>query len=62
MPRRVARVDELMTLSHRRTIAMVFYRNARKLSELQLRNSLGRIAKIQRDTDDVDAVQLQSDL
>ena len=61
IPRRVARVDELMALSHRRTIAMMFYRNARDLSELQLWNSLGRIAKVKRDTDDVDAVQLQRD-
>ena len=36
IPRRVARVDELMALSHRRTIAMMFYRNVRELSELQL--------------------------
>ena len=36
IPRRVARVDELMALSHRRTIAMMFYRNARDLSKLQL--------------------------
>ena len=40
---------------------MMFYRNARELSELQLWNSLGRIAKVQRDTDHVDAVQLQRD-
>ena len=33
--RRVARVDELMALSHRSTLAMIFYRNARELSELQ---------------------------
>ena len=38
------------------------YRNARELSELQLWEGLGRIAKVQRDTDDVDAVQLQQDL
>ena len=50
-----------MVLSHRRTIAMMFYRNARDLSELQLWISLGRIAKVKRDTDDVDAVQLQRD-
>ena len=62
IPRRVARVDELMALSHRRTIAMMFYRNARDLSELQLWEGLGRIAKVQRDTDGVDAVQLQRDL
>ena len=49
-------------MDHRRTIAMMFYRNARELSELQLWNSLGRIAKVQRYTDDVDAVQLQYDL
>ena len=36
IPRRVARVDELIALSHRRTIAMMFYRNVRELSELQL--------------------------
>ena len=46
IPRRVARVDELMALSHRRTIAMMFYRNARDLSELQLWEGLGRIAKV----------------
>ena len=51
-----------MALSHRRTIAMMFYRNARELSEVQLWNSLGRIAKVQRDTDYVDTVQLQRDL
>ena len=34
IPRRVARVDELMALNHRRTIAMMFYRNARDQSEL----------------------------
>ena len=51
-----------MALSHRRTIAMMFYRNARELSELQLWEGLGRIAKVQRDNDDVDAVQLQRDL
>ena len=28
IPRRVARVDELMALSHQRTIVMMFYRNA----------------------------------
>ena len=61
IPRRVARVDELMALSHRRTIAMMFYRNARELSELQRWEGLGRIAKVQRDTD-VDADQLQRDL
>ena len=62
MSRRVARVYDLLALSHRRTILMMFYRNARELSELQLWNSLGRIANVQRDTDDVDAVQLQRDL
>ena len=62
IPRRVARVDEPMALSHRCTIAMMFYRNARDLSELQLREGLGRIVKVQRDTDDVDAVQTQRDL
>ena len=51
-----------MALSHRRTIAMMFYRNACDLSELQLWEGLGRITKIQRDTDDIDAVQLQRDL
>ena len=61
IPRRVARVNELMALSHRRTIAMMFYRNARDLSELQLWESLGRIAKVQRDAD-IDADQLQRDL
>ena len=61
IPRRVARVDELMALSHRRNSAMVFYRNARELSELQLWEGPGRIAKVQRDTDDVGAVQLQRD-
>ena len=61
IPRRVARVDELMALSHRRTIAMMFYRNARDLSELQLWEDLGRIAKVQRDAD-IDADQLQRDL
>ena len=61
IPRRVARVDELMALGHRRTIAMMFYRNARELSELQLWGGLRKIAKVQRDTD-VDAVQLQRDL
>ena len=50
-----------MALSHRRTIAMMFYRNARELSELQLWEGLGRIAKVQRETD-VDADQLQRDL
>ena len=59
IPRRVARVDELMALS--RTIAMMFYRNARELSELQLWEGLGRTAKVQRDAD-VDADQLQRDL
>ena len=39
----------------------MFYRNAHELSELQLWAGLGRIAKVQRDTD-VDAVQLQRDL
>ena len=43
-----------MALSHRRTVAMVFYRNVREQSELQLWEGLGRIAKVQRDTD-VDA-------
>ena len=62
IPRRVARVDELMALSHRRTIAMIFYRNARDLSGLKLWEGLEKIAKVQRDTDDVDAVQLQRDL
>ena len=33
-----------------------------ELSELQLWGGLGRIAKVQRDTDDDDAVQLQRDL
>ena len=61
IPRRVARVDELMALSHRRTIAMMFNRNARELSKLQLWEGLERIAKVQRDTD-VDADQLQRDL
>ena len=61
IPRRVARADELMALSHRRTIAMMFYRNARDLSELQLWEGLGRIAKVQRDAD-IDADQLQRDL
>ena len=61
IPRRVARVDELMALSRRRTIAMMFYRNARDLSELQLWEGLGRIAEVQRDAD-VDADQLQRDL
>ena len=59
--RRVARVEELMALSHRRTIAMMFYRNARDLSELQLWEGLERIAKVQRDAD-IDADQLQRDL
>ena len=40
----------------------MFYRNARELSELTRWNSLGRIARVQLDTDDVDAVQLQRDL
>ena len=61
IPWRVARVDELMALSHRRTIAMMFYKNARGLSELQLWEGLGRIAKVQRDAD-IDADQLQRDL
>ena len=61
IPRRVARVDELMAMSHRRTIAMMFYRNARDLSELHLWEGLGRIAKVQRDAD-IDADQLQRDL
>ena len=61
IPRRVARIDELMALSHRRIIAMMFYRNARDLSELQLWEGLGRIAKVQRDAD-IDADQLQRDL
>ena len=61
IPRRVARVDELMAWNHRRTIAMMFYRNARDLSELQLWEGLGRIAKVQRDAD-FDADQLQRDL
>ena len=60
IPRRVARVDEVMALSDRRTIAMTFYRNARELSKLQLWEGLGRIAKVHRDTD-VDADQLQHD-
>ena len=51
IPRRVARVDELMALSHRRTIAMIFYRNVRDLSKLQLWEGLGRIAKVQCDAD-----------
>ena len=50
-----------MALSHRRTIAKMFYRNARDLSELQLWEGLGRIAKVQRDAD-IDADQLQRDL
>ena len=50
-----------MALRHRRTIAMMFYRNARDLSELQLWEGLGRIAKVQRDAD-IDADQLQRDL
>ena len=50
-----------MALSHRRTIAMMFYRNVRELSDLQLWEGLGRIAKVQRDTD-VDADQLQRNL
>ena len=51
-----------MALSHRRTIAIMFYRNARDLSELQLwEEGLGRIAKVQRDAD-IDADQLQRDL
>ena len=49
-----------MALSHRRTIAMMFYKNARYLSELQLWEGLGRITKVQRDAD-VDADQLQRD-
>ena len=63
-PGALQRVNELMPLSHRCTIvAIMFYRNARELSDLQLWNSLRRIAKVQRDTDDdVDAVQLQRDL
>ena len=61
IPRCVARVDELMALNHRRTIAIMFYRNARDLSELQLWEGLGRIAKVQRDAD-IDADQLQRDL
>ena len=61
IPRRVARVDELMALSHRRTIAMMFYRNARDISELQLWDGLGKIAKVQRGTD-IDADKLQRDL
>ena len=61
IPRRVARVDELMALSHRRAVAMMFYGNARELSEQQLWDGLGRIAKVQRDTD-VDAEKLQRDL
>ena len=40
---------------------MMFYRNARELSELKLWESLGKIAKVQRDTD-VDADQQQRDL
>ena len=59
--RHIARVNGLMALSHRRTIAMIFYRNTRELSELQLWEGLGRITKVQRDTK-ADAVQLQSDL
>ena len=61
IPRCIARVDELMALSHRRTIAMMFYRNARDSSELQYWEGLGRIAKVQRDAD-VGADQLQRDL
>ena len=40
---------------------MMFYRNARELSELQLWEGLGSTAKVERDTD-VDADQLQRDL
>ena len=61
IPRRVARVDELMALSHRRTIAMMSNKNARELSELQLWEGLGKIPKVHRDTD-VDADELQRDL
>ena len=39
----------------------MFYRNASDLSELQLWEGLGRIAKVQRDAD-VDADQLERDL
>ena len=61
IPGRAARADELMALSHRRTIAMIFHRNARELSKLQLWRGLGKITKVKRDTD-VDADQLQRDL
>ena len=47
-----------MALNHRRSIAIIFYRNTRELSELELREGLERIAKVQRDTD-VDADQPQ---
>ena len=50
-----------MALNHRRTIAMIFYINARDLSELQLWEGVGRIAKVQRDAD-IHADQLQRDL
>ena len=62
IPGRVARVDELMALSHRRPIAMMFYENARELSELQLWEDLRRIAKVQRGTGDVYADKLKRDL
>ena len=39
----------------------MFYINACELSELQLLEGLGKIAKVQRDTD-VDVNQLQRDL
>ena len=62
VPRRVARVNVLMALIHRRVVTMMFYRNSRELSEQQLLwEGLGRIAKVQRDTDDVDADKLQHD-
>ena len=50
IPRRVARVKELMALSNRRTIA-ILYRSSRELSELQLWKGLGRIVKVQRDNE-----------
>ena len=61
--RHVARVNVLMmALSHQRAVTMMFYRNARELSEQQLLwEGLGKIAKVQRDTD-VDVDKLQHDL
>ena len=61
IPRRVARVDELMVLRHRHAIAMMLYINAHELSKLQLREGPRRIAKVRRDTD-ADAEYLQRDL